>query len=552
MAKPGTVYVYPNGATVSPTSMSTYYIGQTALTMPDPTHIPVYDEPTNLLLDYFSFSYSGYTFKEWNTAADGTGTSYSIGDSVTGSGYKYMYAIWEEAIPPVSIKLGNTEIASLSDSGMEVLETSGTYLTDDITVEYIKPTPNLQSKTASPTTSSQTITADSGYDGLSQVTVNAISPTKSAQTYTPTTTDQTIQSGRWLTGAQTIKGDANLVASNIKKDVQIFGVTGSYEGSGGGGAASFIENHGTMTSYEDSTITVIGQGAFAWCGSLQTVSFPSCTTIGDRAFYQCSSLTTASFPVCTSIGGYAFQSCISLTTASFPVCTSIGGYAFASCFSLRTASFPACTSIGSYAFYQCSYLTEASFPACTKIDRNAFYSCSRLSSANFSVCETISDSAFYNCRILSTVIFPSCSLISWTAFGGCPSLRTISFPACKIIGIAAFGNCLSLSNMSFPVCSTISTSAFNNCTFLPTASFPACVTIHSQAFSKCYRLVSLYLLGSSIVSLLNSNAFYSTPIGGYTGATSGAYGSIYVPSSLLASYKTATNWTYFSDRFVGI
>lgn len=58
---------------------------------------------------------------------------------------------------------------------------------------------------------------------------------QAAQTITPTTTDQTIASGKFLTGAQTIKGDANLVAGNIKKDVSIFGVTGAYEGGGGGG-----------------------------------------------------------------------------------------------------------------------------------------------------------------------------------------------------------------------------------------------------------------------------------------------------------------------------
>lgn len=50
---------------------------------------------------------------------------------------------------------------------------------------------------------------------------------KSAQTYTPTTSDQTINAGQYLSGAQTIKGDANLSPSNIASGVSIFGVTGS-------------------------------------------------------------------------------------------------------------------------------------------------------------------------------------------------------------------------------------------------------------------------------------------------------------------------------------
>jgi hypothetical protein len=53
---------------------------------------------------------------------------------------------------------------------------------------------------------------------------------KSAQTYTPTTSDQTIASGQYLDGVQTIKGDANLVSANIKKGATIFGVAGSFEG----------------------------------------------------------------------------------------------------------------------------------------------------------------------------------------------------------------------------------------------------------------------------------------------------------------------------------
>lgn len=55
---------------------------------------------------------------------------------------------------------------------------------------------------------------------------------KAAQAYTPSTSDQYIYSGQWLSGTQTIKGDANLVASNIKAGVNIFGITGQYKGGG--------------------------------------------------------------------------------------------------------------------------------------------------------------------------------------------------------------------------------------------------------------------------------------------------------------------------------
>ncbi len=163
-----------------------------------------------------------------------------------------------------------------------------------VTGTYTPPTFSTQSKTVTPSTTSQTVQPDSGYDGLSSVTVNAmpsgsastpatsitanpsisvssgglitatasasqsVTPTvsagyvstgtagtvtvsgsntqqlttQSAQTITPTTQNQTIASGQYLTGAQTILGDANLLAENIKKDVSIFGVTGTLEAGG--------------------------------------------------------------------------------------------------------------------------------------------------------------------------------------------------------------------------------------------------------------------------------------------------------------------------------
>lgn len=66
-----------------------------------------------------------------------------------------------------------------------------------------------------------------GTAGSSSVTLTASVTTKGATTYTPGTSDQTISSGTYLTGAQTISGDADLVASNIKSGVTIFGVAGS-------------------------------------------------------------------------------------------------------------------------------------------------------------------------------------------------------------------------------------------------------------------------------------------------------------------------------------
>ena len=171
------------------------------------------------------------------------------------------------------IRPQGTKSISANGTGIDVTE----YAAVDVAVPSSQP--SLQAKTnVSPTTSSQTITADNGYDGLSSVQINAmpsgsatapatitgssatvstgtntltlsktvsVTPsvtagyvssgtagnsnvsltasvtTQAAQTIHPSSTDQSIAASRYLTGAQTIKAvtTSNLTADNIKSGV---------------------------------------------------------------------------------------------------------------------------------------------------------------------------------------------------------------------------------------------------------------------------------------------------------------------------------------------
>lgn len=77
-----------------------------------------------------------------------------------------------------------------------------------------------------PASSSDILSGHTAYsDEGTQITGTI--PSKGAQTYTPTTTNQTIASGQYLDGTQTIQGDANLIPDNIVNGVSIFGVSGT-------------------------------------------------------------------------------------------------------------------------------------------------------------------------------------------------------------------------------------------------------------------------------------------------------------------------------------
>lgn len=83
------------------------------------------------------------------------------------------------------------------------------------------------SKTVSVTPTVSAGYVASGTAGNASVSLTASVTTKGEATITPGTSNQTIASGTYLTGTQTISGDANLVAGNIVQGKTIFGVTGN-------------------------------------------------------------------------------------------------------------------------------------------------------------------------------------------------------------------------------------------------------------------------------------------------------------------------------------
>lgn len=279
------------------------------------------------------------------------------------------------------------------------------------------------------------------------------------------------------------------------------------EGSGGNTDDEDAIISRTITEYTNDRVTTIGNYAFNSCANLKSVNFTACTSIGISAFGFCKNLKSVNFPVCTTISNTAFGYCYSLTSVSFPACTTMGVYAFSQCSGLKSVNFPVCTTIGGHAFARCSSLTSVNFPACTSIDTSTFLSCA--------------------------------------------NLTTVSFPACTTIGSYAFQSCSSLTSVSFPVCTSIQGMAFAYCSSLTSVNLPVCTSISTNAFSKCYRLSSITLGASKVCTLGGSNAFSSTPYKGYSTYFSGTP-YIYVPASLVNSYKTATNWTYFSNYIVAV
>ena len=294
-------------------------------------------------------------------------------------------------------------------------------------------------------------------------------------------------------------------------------------------------------SPEGELVVGIGDSAFAWCESINSVIIPeSVTYIGENAFWSCNNMTVVIIPESvTSIGKSAFLWCHSLESIDLPYgLITIGDSAFNGCGFISLYIPESVISIGANAFWNCTGLTDVFIPSSVEsIGECAFDSCFSLSkievsSYNSNYCDI--DGVLYSKdgKILiqyaigksySTFDIPyGVTTIGKSAFYYCDALVSVTIPeTVTSIEASAFYFCQSLTSVVIPEGVTyISSYAFSWCTSLASVTIPASVIeIHNYAFDGCDALVDVYYKGSlaqwNLVEveecndgLLNSELYY--------------------------------------------
>ena len=213
--------------------------------------------------------------------AIGKGTSITPTESSSTIGMANTPTVLEgvvtiNAIPSNYVGSGITQRSSsdLTASGATVSVPSGYYASNAskaVSSGSATPASSISGTSATVSTGTNTLTltktisntpqvsagyVSSGTAGNTNVSLTASVNTRSSSDLTASTLTVTAPSGYYASNATKTLTDANLTAGNIKKNVTIFGVTGTLE-SGGGSSKNVQVVQGT-TRTTSSTLTAIG------------------------------------------------------------------------------------------------------------------------------------------------------------------------------------------------------------------------------------------------------------------------------------------------------
>ncbi len=245
----------------------------------------------------------------------------------------------------------------------------------------------------------------------------------------------------------------------------------------------------------DGSVEVIGNSAFYYCSSLESIIIPDTVlVIEDYAFDGCESLKNVIIPdSVTIIGGSAFSYCASLESVKIGSSVEeIGGNAFYDCYSLKEINIPdSVTNIGYEAFAYCSSVEtltigsgveeigDYAFDSCYSIEKITVSSLNTVyHSAGDCIIETETKTLIKGCKNSVIPSDGSVEVIGDSAFYGCYYLESIVIPeGVKTIDAYAFADCESLENVVISkTVESIGECAFADCVMLTRVYVPASVT----------------------------------------------------------------------------
>ena len=199
------------------------------------------------------------------------------------------------------------------------------------------------------------------------------------------------------------------------------------------------------------------------------------------------------------------------------------------------------TTMRSYAFHRNDTIESVNLPALKTVSQYAFSGCTNLNNVNVQSVETIDTRGFENCRSLSSVGYDSLTRINQYAFNGCSSLNSIDTSKVTTTGNYAFQDS-GIGKIELPLCTSLGTYTGSG-QRMSIIDISKNITIAGNKFNNANGLVHLILRSDTLCSLSASSAFTNTPI-------AKGIGWIYVPTDLVSTYKTATNWSTYADQIV--